>query len=95
MAAIDMPPSPTVGQVYTASNGISYSWDGIAWTSIGGGGGGGAQITVGTTPPTSPKEGAVWFDTTNGILYVWYIDADQDGALGEGQWVDARPGGVQ
>ena len=94
MAAIDMPPNPTIGQTFDAQNGITYSWDGVAWTSIGGGGGGGASISVGVDPPSAPKEGALWFDTENGILYVWYIDEDQDPALDEGQWVDTRPGGV-
>ena len=95
MAAIDMPPSPSMGQNYTASNGITYVWDGVAWTALGSGGtGGGASISVDTTPPADPKVGALWFDTENGILYVWYADADQDPDQGEGQWVDTRPGGV-
>ena len=95
MAAINMPNAPTVGQQYTASNGITYSWDGVCWTSIGGSsGGGGASIHVGTTPPPTPVVGALWFDTDNGILYVWYVDPDQVGSQGEGQWVDTRPGGV-
>ena len=25
---------------------------------------------------------------------VWFVDEDQDAALGEGQWVDTRPAGV-
>ena len=92
MAAIDMPPSPSMNQQYTASNGITYVWDGTAWTALGGGGGGGASISVGTTPPVDPAIGALWFDTDNGILYVWYVDEGQTGT--EGQWVDTRPGGV-
>ena len=92
MAAIDMPANPTMSEQYTASNGITYVWDGVAWTALGGGGGGGASISVGTTPPSDPAVGALWFDTDNGILYVWYVDADQTGTAG--QWVDTRPGGV-
>ena len=94
MAAINMPNSPSVGEQFTASNGVTYSWDGVAWTAIGGGGGAGASIQVGVTPPSAPGLGQLWFDTANGILYVWFIDADQDPALGEGQWVDTRPAGV-
>ena len=94
MAAIDMPANPTNGEEYKASNGVTYVWNGTAWTSIGGGGGGSASISVGTTPPAAPAVGALWFDTVNGILYVWYIDEDQNQSLGEGQWVDTRPAGV-
>lgn len=32
MAAFDFPASPTVGQTYTA-NGLTYTWDGTAWSS--------------------------------------------------------------
>jgi len=39
MAALDFPPSPTVGQIYTA-NGKTWMWDGVTWSaSIGIGGG--------------------------------------------------------
>ena len=31
MAAFDFPSSPTVGQTYTL-NGVTYKWDGVAWT---------------------------------------------------------------
>ena len=93
MAAIDMPNNPSMGQQYKASNGVTYSWDGVCWTAIGGAGGG-ASISVGPTPPTGPASGNLWFDSDNGILYVWYIDPDQVGSVGEGQWVDTRPGGV-
>ena len=35
MAAPDFPNSPTVGQIYTAPNGVTYTWDGAVWTSTG------------------------------------------------------------
>jgi len=35
MAAPDFPASPTVGQIYTASSGIVYKWDGAVWTTTG------------------------------------------------------------
>ena len=94
MAAINMPNTPTNGEQFTASNGITYVWDGVAWTALGGDGGQGASIQLGVDPPTTPVVGQLWFDTANGILYVWFVDEDQDAALGEGQWVDTRPAGV-
>lgn len=29
--AIDMPPSPSSGDIYLATNGINYQWDGTKW----------------------------------------------------------------
>ena len=40
---------------------------------------------IGDTPPTQPKEGEVWYCTTDGRSYVWYVDADS------GQWVESSP----
>ena len=33
MTAIYLPPSPTAGQVYVATNGVSYTWMGGYWSS--------------------------------------------------------------
>ena len=50
------------------------------------GGGGGASITVGDTPPASPVNGALWFDSVGAQLYVFYSDPTSD------QWVPSpRP----
>src|SRR5262245_9709367 len=35
MAAPDFPASPTVGQTYTPSSGLTYRWDGQVWTTTG------------------------------------------------------------
>lgn len=35
-------------------------------------GGGGGSITVSDTPPTSPSEGDLWYDSTDGSTYVYY-----------------------
>ncbi|HKE87308.1 MAG TPA: tail fiber domain-containing protein [Vicinamibacterales bacterium] len=32
MAALDFPNSPTVGQIYNGTNGVTYTWDGTVWT---------------------------------------------------------------
>jgi hypothetical protein len=36
MAALNFPSSPSVGQEYAAPNGVTYTWDGEAWTLTGG-----------------------------------------------------------
>jgi hypothetical protein len=93
MAAIDMPATPANPSTYAASNGVTYVWDGQKWSATGGGSDAGAGISVGTNPPTSKKEGDLWYNTVDGIMYVWYVDESQVAGAGEGQWVDARPGG--
>jgi hypothetical protein len=40
-----------------------------------------AVITVTGIPPTNPREGALWFDTISGKLYIWY----------DSFWVDPNP----
>lgn len=50
--------------------------------------GGGAGVSIGDTPPASPADGDLWFDSTEGNLYVWFTDASSS------QWVVAvNPGG--
>jgi hypothetical protein len=50
---------------------------------VGGGGGvsGGASVDVSDTAPTSPEDGNIWFNSTNGRIYVYVTDADSS------QWV--------
>ena len=48
---------------------------------------GGGSITNSATPPVSPSNGDLWFNTENGILYVYYTDDDGS------QWVAPDNGG--
>ncbi len=52
------------------------------------GSGGGASVTTDDTPPTSPSDGDLWWDSNSGRLNVYYQDADSS------QWVDASGRGV-
>ena len=45
------------------------------------GGGGGSSVTVSATAPSSPQNGDQWFNSNDGSLAVYYVDADT------GQWV--------
>lgn len=38
--------------------------------------------TISDTAPTSPSDGDIWFDSTDGSLYTYYTDVDSD------QWVE-------
>lgn len=43
--------------------------------------GGGSSVTVSTTAPSNPQNGDQWFNSSDGSLAVYYVDADN------GQWV--------
>ena len=81
--SINMPIPTSVGQQFTASNDVTYVWDGIKWISIGSTSSGSSNVSVGDNAPQSPKDGDLWFNTVNGILYVYYEN--------ESVWVDVRP----
>ena len=51
-------------------------------------GGGGANVSTDDTPPASPSDGDLWWDSQNGRLSVYYEDANSS------QWVDASGRGV-
>ena len=92
MAQIEMPATPANPSTFKASNGVTYAWDGQKWTATAGQSDVSEGIAIGTNPPSTPIPGNLWYNTTDGILYVWYVDEDQSQSAGEGQWVDTRPG---
>jgi hypothetical protein len=40
-------------------------------------------VFVGDAPPAAPTQGAMWWESDTGILWLWYVDADS------AQWVQA------
>lgn len=62
-------------------NALVYS-SGIWIPGIVSGGGGGGSYTISATPPAEPGEGDVWFDSTDGLSYIFYNDGDSS------QWVE-------
>jgi hypothetical protein len=48
---------------------------------------GGASVVVSATPPVDAREGDLWFDSSEGRTYLWYVDSDG------GQWVPVTPEG--
>lgn len=82
----NFPAGPIVGQKYpTAPTGSTpqYMWDGEKWVgmSTGGGTGGGASVSTQDTPPLSPADGDLWWESDTGTLYVAYADVTST------QWV--------
>jgi hypothetical protein len=52
--------------------------------AIGGGGGGGASVVVSDSAPEAGANGDMWYDSTDGTLYVYYEDVDGS------QWVQVQ-----
>jgi len=47
----------------------------------------GASVWIAETPPEDPAEYPLWWDSTDGVLKIYYEDVNSS------QWVDATPGG--
>lgn len=50
--------------------------------ATGGGSSGGASVTVSETPPSTPNDGDLWYDSSLGVLAVWYDD--------QGYWIQTN-----
>ena len=73
----NFPSSPTIGQVHppTATPGLpQYTWDGVTWTMRGTPIN--PKIVVSDTPPANPEAGTMWWNGSDGRLYVYYFDGD-------------------
>ena len=79
------PATGSAGELYynTVTNNFKY-FNGTAWTEITGGGGG-AAITVSETPPSSPVEGNLWYNSAEAKLLIYYdntwVEAGGPGAF--------------
>lgn len=81
--AFDFPSSPAEGQIFNAPGGPSYVFNTPVWKAVGQG-----QIAIiSDTPPPSPANGALWYESDSGILFIWYNDGNSS------QWVQV--GGIQ
>jgi len=81
--AFDFPASPVTDQEYASPGGPVYVWQPPVWKrkGTGGGSGGGAATSIGDTPPATPINGQLWWESDSGITYIWYDDGDTE------QWV--------
>ena len=77
MASLDFPTSPSDGDIY--NNYVYYDTRGV-WNVYAQGVV--ARYTVSDTKPAPATNGDAWFDTTEGITYVYYDDGDT------AQWVE-------
>ena len=63
-------------------DGNALVYDGATSQWIPGEGGGGGSYTISATAPADPGDGDVWFDSTDGLSYIYYVDVDT------AQWVE-------
>ena len=73
--AINFPNSPSNGATHTAA-GQTFTYDGTVWNPQKG-----TPVSTGTSAPSSPSPGDLWFDTSDGTLYFYYADGSSN------QWV--------
>lgn len=74
-----IPEAPTDGQQYARQN--------AAWAVVGSASAA-ATLYVQATAPASPAANAMWWNTTDGVLYIYYFDGNSS------QWVEATPSGA-
>ena len=77
--------TPSTMYYYCANHSAMGNSAIVGPTSGGGGGGGGASVSVTETPPGSPSNGDLWFDSSNLKTYVYYNDGSS------AQWVLTNP----
>jgi hypothetical protein len=84
--ALTFPSSPAIGDIYplTPVTGLpQYKWDGITWIMVG------TlinpQIYVSDAVPPNPVDNALWWSSTDGVLYLRYWDGDSRA------WVQCAP----
>lgn len=97
--AINFPTPSSLNQIFADPvSGNVYQWSGtisplngvwviknIAASGGGGGSGGNANIYVGETPPLAPGLNQLWWNSSNGRMYLYYDDSNTI------QWVETSP----
>jgi hypothetical protein len=79
MTALDFPASPTDGQtfgnyIYNATRGVWAVQANVPGIS--------SRYQVSATAPTTPQNGDTWFNSTDGVTYMYYVDTDSS------QWIE-------
>ena len=87
--ALNFPASPVDGQIYydaTSGNRYVYVASSTKWeysannTPTG-------SVYVSTTPPPGAVFGDLWWNSTLGTMFIYYVDTDS------AQWVETSPSG--
>ena len=83
--ALNFPVNPATNDTYISPDGKTYSFDGVKW--VFNPHGISTNTAIGATPPDTAVDGDLWWDSTNGTLFVYYTDVTGS------QWVSAVPVG--
>ena len=69
-------------------------WDGTEWIEVNAEDPIIPTVSTETTPPANPSDGDLWWDSSIGTLFIYYVEDDYNNGLGPGtaQWVEASPG---
>ena len=74
--------SPSAGYLRFNTTDVTFEgWNGTEWGPIGGGSG----FEMATTPPANPSDGDTYWDTEEGLPYIYYEDGSSN------QWVPLVP----
>jgi hypothetical protein len=65
---INFPAEPEIDDIYTFGD-RAWKWNGEGWEAAAASSG--PVVTVSSTEPSTPNEGDLWWDTTDGILKVY------------------------
>ena len=65
--AFDFPASPTAGQEFTPSGGVTYVWESPRWLVKAAP----SSASISGTAPASPVLGQIWWDTATKTLSIW------------------------
>lgn len=77
--SFDFPNAPNINDTFTDPiSGAVYKWNGYAWV---GGGPNLANLIVSDTPPTTPSDNALWWESDTGFLFLYYNDGNSK------QWI--------
>lgn len=70
------------------NDGKQYARQSLAWAEVvGTGGGGSALVPTQDTPPATPLDGQLWWESDSGQMFIWYDDGTS------AQWVQVTGGG--
>jgi len=78
MTALDFPTSPSNGDLYN-----NYIYDGTRGVWNVNVQGVASRFFVSDEPPAAATNGDAWFDTSEGVTYIYYVDIDSS------QWVES------
>lgn len=68
--AASFPPNPSPGEMYTY-NGKTWRWNGDSWGAVTVPTPAGSPVYVSMSPPPSPVEGSLWYDSLNNSLNIY------------------------